>query len=80
VPQTGVTFLLTFPDVSSSLECEKAFKRTGIPCAIGNVPAGLGLSCGYAVRCEAPEDAALHAVLKENGISYSKMIAVNGEI
>lgn len=70
-------FLLTFPDVSSSLECEKAFTRTGIPCAIDNVPAALGLRCGYAVRCEAPDDTALHTILKENRISYSKLIPVN---
>ncbi|MDR2478181.1 MAG: DUF3343 domain-containing protein [Treponema sp.] len=72
-----MTFLLTFPDVSSSLGCEKAFKRTGIPCAIGAVPPKLGLSCGYAVRCEAPDDTALHRILNENGIRYSKMIVEN---
>ena len=71
-----MTFLLTFPDVSSSLDCEKAFKRTGIPCAIGNVPAKLGLSCGYAVRCEAPDEAAIRKILNENNISYSKMLTV----
>jgi hypothetical protein len=44
---------------------------------IGNVPPQLGLSCGYAVRCEAPDDTAIHTILTENGISYSKMITMH---
>ena len=71
-----MTFLLTFPDISSSLECEKALKRAGVPCAIDNVPPQLGLSCGYAVRCEAPDDTVIRNILKENGIGYSKILAL----
>ncbi|MDR2477623.1 MAG: DUF3343 domain-containing protein [Treponema sp.] len=71
-----MSFLLTFSDIYSSLECHKAFKRAGIQCDIDNVPAELGLSCGYAVRCEAPDVMVINTTLKENSIHYSKIIAL----
>jgi hypothetical protein len=70
-------FLLTFSDVYSSLECQKIFRRAGIKSSIDNVPAYLGLSCGYAVRCEVPDSLAVNKILQENNISYSKMISIN---
>jgi hypothetical protein len=69
-----MNFLLTFSDIYSSLECQKTFKRAGIPSVIDNVQAQFGLSCAYAVRCEAPDDMVINTILKENNIIYSKMI------
>jgi hypothetical protein len=69
-------FWVTFPDVYCSLACEKTLKRAHIPCAIDNVPARFGVSCGYAVRCEAPDAAAIEKMLRENSIAYSKLVAV----
>ena len=69
-----MSFLLTFSDIYSSLECHKVFKRAGIPCDIDNVPAQFGLSCAYAVRCEVPDLMVINTILKENSINYSKII------
>jgi hypothetical protein len=71
-----VIFLLTFSDICSSLECHKALKREGITCDIDNVPPWLGLSCGYAVRCEAPDVAVIEKTLRENNITCSMMIPI----
>jgi hypothetical protein len=70
-------FLLTFSDIYSSLECQKTFKRAGVACSIDNVPPRLGLSCGYAVRCEVSDDIAVNKILQENNITCSKIIAIN---
>jgi hypothetical protein len=69
-------FLLTFSDIYSSLECQKTFRRAGIKCSIDNAPANLGLSCGYAVSCEASDITAVNKILQENNIAYSKIISV----
>ncbi|MDR2602271.1 MAG: DUF3343 domain-containing protein [Spirochaetaceae bacterium] len=71
-----MTFLLTFPDVYSSLECQKSFKRAGLKCGIENAPAEGGADCGYAVRCEAPGAAEINKYVLENNITYSKITAV----
>jgi hypothetical protein len=71
-----MSFLLTFSDIHSSLECHKAFRRAGIPCDIDNVPAQFGLSCDYAVRCEAPDSMVIDRIMQENGLTYSKIITL----
>jgi hypothetical protein len=69
-------FLLTFSDISSSLECQKVFKRAGLKSDIDNVPTELGLKCGYAVRCEVPDITEINKILQKNSITYSKIITI----
>jgi hypothetical protein len=72
-----MTFLLTFFDMSSSLECHKAFKRAGLHCDIDNVPPQFGLSCDYCIKCETPDVTIINKVLQENNITHSKIIPIN---
>jgi hypothetical protein len=69
-------FLLTFQDISDSLDCQKAFKRAGVKSDIDNVPTGIGLNCGYAVSCEAFDITEIHKILHENNVICSKIVSM----
>jgi len=71
-----MTFLLTFPDIPAALEGEKAFKAAGVPCEISTVPPDLGLSCGYAIRCEAEDAFAILELKKNCGVKALKIVPV----
>jgi hypothetical protein len=76
VPQASLNFLLTFSDIYDSLECHKKLKRAGIPADIDNVPAHLGLNCGYAIRVEAADAQAIDTMMQENGVTCSQIIVM----
>jgi hypothetical protein len=69
-----VTFLLTFPDIAAALTYQKALKEAGMACDIDPVPPSLGLGCGYALRCEAPDAFSLLEFQSTRGIKASRII------
>ena len=71
-----MTFLLTFSDISGSLECHKVFKKASLNCNIENVPPKFGLSCDYCIKCEVSDVTVINKILLENNIAYSKLIPV----
>jgi len=72
-----MTFIMTFHDIPCALEAEKAFKQAGVPCELDSVPPELGLSCGYAIRCEAEDAFAILELQKRCGVKAVRTVPVS---